>query len=117
MILTEELIYSVAGELFHRPLGKSEEMRERRFRSLFGISPLVCVHLWTLLYPQISKRTEPRHLLWALLFLKSYANEVVLSAMTGADEKTQRHWIWTITRAIASLRIVSVAPKNIIYHY
>ena len=107
MVLTEEFVYNAASAMFHRPLGDSKSVRERRFRGLFGVSPLVIVHLWTLLFPVIPKSAEPRHVLWGLLFLKSYANEVVLSAITGADEKTQRHWIWTITTAIANLSIVS----------
>ena len=98
----------IAAEIFRRQLGNSEVIVKRRFRGLFGISVDVCVQVWNLLGKRIPEASHPRHLLWALLFLKSYANETVISAMTGSDEKTQRLWIWQFVRAIARLKLVSV---------
>jgi len=43
-------------------------------------------------------------MLWALMFLKTYAKETALSGMAGgADEKTFRKWIWSFVCAIAAL--------------
>lgn len=43
-------------------------------------------------------------MLWALMFLKTYAKESVLSGMAGSvDEKTFRKWVWLFVCAIASL--------------
>ncbi len=47
-----------------------------------------------------------KHLLSACLFLKTYSNETVLSAMTGADEKTKRFYLWMLVKALARLTIV-----------
>ncbi len=48
----------------------------------------------------------PKHLLWACLFLKTYCNETVLSALTSVDEKAQRYYVWKVIKALARLRIV-----------
>ena len=55
---------------------------KRRFRSHFGTTPALCAYLWD----RIDKLSLPAgakwyHLLWALLFLKLYATEEVLSGM------------------------------------
>lgn len=79
---------------------------KRRFRSHFGTTPALCAYLWD----RIDKLSLPAgakwyHLLWALLFLKLYATEEVLSGMVGGvDEKTYRRWTWEILRALSELK-------------
>ena len=102
---------ALAEEIFKRNLGLSEIVANRRFRGLFGVSAEICGQIWSLTQHQHLPGSQPRHLLWALLFLKSYANETVLSALTGADEKTQRLWIWRFIRAISRLDIVRLPPS------
>ena len=113
MSSTDPNFIALAREIFKRTLGFSEDVANRRFRGLFGISPNVCGKLWCLLSNNRLASSQPRHLLWALLFLKSYANETVLSALTGADEKTQRLWIWRFLREISCLKLVSVISNFI----
>ena len=47
------------------------------FWALFRSSPEVCNQLWDFLSPTktINKLAHPKHLLWALVFLKVYASE------------------------------------------
>ncbi|GAX10088.1 hypothetical protein FisN_2Lu360 [Fistulifera solaris] len=79
-------------------MGESLEMRNyqptlvqtRRFQSHFGVSPIQCSQLWILL--KVPENARFKHLLWALLKLKVYATEEVLSGMAGCDEKTFRKW-------------------------
>ena len=40
------------------------------------------------------KIAEPVHLLWALMLLKIYSTEVVLSGLCGVDEDTFCKWAW-----------------------
>ena len=69
------------SEIFPRPLGIPQHGTYRRFRALFGISPPVCVRIWNLLANKISRKCLPKYLLWPCLFLKSYLNVTMLSAM------------------------------------
>jgi hypothetical protein len=79
---------------------------ERRFRSTFGTSAAVCSRLWYLLQPgkTMPQGASPRHLLWALMLLKIYSTESVLSTMAqGVDEKTFRKWAWMFVDEISYL--------------
>ena len=48
--------------------------QHRRFQSFFGTSPLVCSILWQFcrVSPVLTTRARPIHLLWALMFLKTW---------------------------------------------
>ena len=48
-------------------------------------------------------RTSPMHLLWTLLFLKTYGKESIMSTIVEADEKTVRKWVWHIAELIADM--------------
>ena len=82
---------SVAG-------GNSEGIRS--FKARFGCSPDVCSVLWEMMSNRRSKPRNmiPKHLLWALLFLKTYNSETVLSGVLGIERKTFRKWVWTVIR-------------------
>ena len=72
---------------------------DRTFRTLFGVSPEVCVDLWHLC--QFKKKgTRPKHILWALLFIKVYATEDVLCSMASVCRRTFRDWMWPTLKAI-----------------
>lgn len=71
------------------------------FYSHFGTSPDTCLLLWQkCTFPPDMK---PCHLLWALLFLKLYATEEVLSNIAGSTRKTFRKWAWIVIEAISKL--------------
>ena len=78
-----------------------------RFHSLFGVSPLVCSKLWTLLRFNRPIASRPTHLLWALLFLKVYGSEVTHRTIAQVDVKTFRKWSWCFVHLVADLQIVS----------
>jgi hypothetical protein len=80
--------------------------RDRQFKALFGTTAQVCVTLWELMSPETSmpKNARPKHLLWALLLLKVYGTETVLSSLVGGTtEKTYRKWAWCFIEGIAKL--------------
>ena len=62
---------------------------KQNFRGSFGVSCDVASYLWEHLhaYNKLKKRTLSVHLLWALLFMKSYAVESLLTQIIGCSEK------------------------------
>ena len=63
-------------------------LEERKFRALFGVDSETCAVIWDEISDVKPRRGKPKHLLWSLLFLKTYFTEYVLSVITGADPKT-----------------------------
>ena len=80
----------------------------KQFISLFGTTPFVCARAWELISAKKRGRfrrgASPEHLLWALLFLKSYSKEAQISAMVNRHAKTVRKWIWYFIRCLSSIR-------------
>jgi hypothetical protein len=65
----------LGSELMQRDPGRQTRTGDRRFRSTFGTTAVVCCRLWHLLQPvqTMQQGASPRHLLWALMLLKSIA--------------------------------------------
>lgn len=93
----------LSSSMLRRAAGLTVVDRSRRFRALFGVSPLVCQKIWELLESSRLPASNPVHLLWALMFLKVYASEHVHACLAGVDEKTLRKWQWKYVRLISSL--------------
>lgn len=92
---------------------------ERAFRAIFGVHWGVAAEVWYLLddhYPDIHRR--PKHLFWALIFLKQYGNEQSHCMMIGggASLKTFRKWVWKVLEGMADLSAV-VVSKMICFNY
>lgn len=94
-------IVGLAGGIAGKQLnfGSSEDMA--RFKSLFGVSPIVCLDLWCRRL-NLPAGATPKHLLWALLYLKVYGSEQVLSGMVHATRKTFRKWVRVMVATIAA---------------
>jgi hypothetical protein len=92
-----------------RHLRRNAMTRNRRFKAWFGTDALHCLLLWNLLIKTkwtatLKSKPQPKHLLWALLFLRNYSiEEVHASQVGGVDEKTFRKWAWFYIEGIASL--------------
>ena len=92
---------------------------ERRWMSSFGTPPNVCSILWHKIDPyntffdeketNSGKAVHPRHLLWAILWLRVYETEENLRIMVANPpslrvvEKTFRKWVHIFVRAISFL--------------
>ena len=96
--------------------GGSQKTKDRRFRSFFGTSGLVCHKAWELLQASGSLDEYPGltwdHFLWSLSFLKCCSTETQLSALYGIDEKTYRKWVWLCVELISLLDVVSSNGKK-----
>jgi len=110
---TERYWSDLGLSLVNRPSNDSDHSK-RVFKSHYGCSAVVVMKCWSLIrsLTLISsvKGLKPCHLLWALLFLKAYQTEMVLSSTTKASEKCTRKWVWLIIEAIAALEdhVVSI---------
>jgi hypothetical protein len=80
----------------------------RKFRSFFGTSPENCTTIWGMIASRddltalIPKNAKPKHILWALMFLKLYDATEVLSSIADVSEKTYTKWQWIFVKAIFS---------------
>jgi hypothetical protein len=85
-------------------------IEKRHFREFFGTSVLVIEKIWELLERNslLPEGCHPKHLLWALHFMKVYPKQSqgcsAVGASAGAvDPKTHRKWVWAFIDAIANL--------------
>ena len=79
-------------KILRKAQGLSSSTFQCRFSSLFGMTPQICTTLWSLLAGLHPDRGQPKHLLWALMFLKVNDTEYVLASLASVDEKTLRLW-------------------------
>ncbi len=86
-------------------------MEDQQFRSFFGARNEIVLKLWDMLgegglHP---KNSKPKHLLWALYFLKVYPREGPGCSAVGGSKgainpKTMRKWVWIfLVKCIARL--------------
>jgi hypothetical protein len=111
----------VFRDLANKTLGKKVAYRPRitrcereRWAAFFGTTSVVASHIWGLIETSVVG-AQPKHLLWALVFLKVYApSEKVHCRLVGnPDEKTFRKYSWMIIKAIQSLKSQIVrTPDN-----
>lgn len=78
-----------------------------RFKCLFGVTPLVCEKVWVKLYPSLSSGSQPHHLLWAVLKLKTYATDNVCTVICTCSKKTFLKWTWRFIDKLSQLENVS----------
>ena len=94
----------------------SAAMEDRRFRSFFGARYDIVKMVWEMLGEGglRPEKCEPKHLLWALYFLKVYPREAPGCAAVGGskgaiDPKTMRKWVWLMLERIADLADIVVS--------
>ena len=84
---------------------RSHATQNQRFKALCGVHPTVCAIVWGELKQSmlVEDACKPKHLLWALIFLKTYTTKSSLAVAMGVDEKTLLKWIFIIIYAISDL--------------
>ena len=82
-------------------------MEDRRFRELFGASIGIVLYVWSVMEEGglLPKKSCPKHLFWALYFLKVNPREAAgFSAVGGGggaiDPKILRKWVWLMIEHI-----------------
>ena len=80
---------------------------ERTMKSLFGVSLVVLLQVWTHLANMESENNlHPEHLLMGLYFLEVYPSEAVACGVFWVTPKTWRKWTKIVIEEIASLKLV-----------
>ena len=86
--VTKETEFPVpARRIIGRTSRKRTQSENRRFRAIFGTAVRVFVMLWERIGRKGPPGARQEHLLWALLFLKTYGTEHVNSMICPVDEK------------------------------
>ena len=110
-------LFRVIGE---QTLGREVRGNSRSYVAFFGVRPLKVHQLWLLIVDgngeRSTKNFAPKHLMWALLLLRSYSREEILATLAGVSEKTFRKWAWMMVEEIAKIEsLVSIANRRISY--
>ena len=109
MRITAAAVHRLAEEpILHRLSNRKKENVRRRFVSSFGLNPHVVAMIWNRLDDKdlLPKDMMVKHLLWALLFLKTYQPTGDSAPRCGADEKTYRKWVWIALDALGEMDLV-----------
>lgn len=102
-----------------RMISKSKFLKgtnSRKFRALFAVSNNTCNIVWGKIHDSY-RYLQPKHLLWALLFLKCYATEHVNSIISNSDCKSFRVWTWRVIKLLSALQFVSITHSNLSNNY
>ena len=81
LLEVEKMIYSHACLICQR-----RSLPPRTFVALFGVGNATLGKCWKLINDndtRVNDYIQPQHLLWAMMFLKQYSTEDVLSATVG----------------------------------
>lgn len=109
-----ELHFQREGNLITKHTGPWNEIGLMRFRKFFGVTPGICRQLWTLLL-EYHEESQPRHLLYALLFLKLYEEDFINTALcNGEEESVFRVHAWKYVFLIANYlpKVVSYSNEH-----
>jgi len=125
--VTEDQLKLIGGTIMGRdPEGRSQAVFLTRWLSFFGVDPAVAVIVWDMIeVPFIDdgdlSHAQPKHLLWALLFLRKYGDESEMAALVSedgkaVDEKMFRKWTKIFVGHIAFLkcRVVSLLLPGVV---
>lgn len=102
--MSEETFKCEAGKMMSKTKRVKGNLK-RRFNVLFGVSLTTCSQIWGLIY-FTERYLQPKHLLWALLFLKCYAFEEINCIISDSDNKTFRKWVWKVIKILSKLKQV-----------
>jgi hypothetical protein len=95
---------------------------DQRFCELFGAPFAIVQMVWDMLEEVglLPEKSEPKHLLWALYFLKCYPKEgpgcaIVGGSKVAIDPKTMRKWVWLFLERICELadHVVSLFSHHV----
>ena len=106
--MDKDSIEEVAKKTLSWPSNRKWDSTDKnsRFSSFFGAPSEIVAELWNRTEPTVNEPgAEPKHLLWALLFLKLYSTEEVHCCLTGwPSVRTFRKWSWYFIAKISELK-------------
>lgn len=100
-----DLFYNY-GKTLTKHSGASKYVGIGRFKAFFGVSPAVCSMAWSHLKKDLPGDYNEMHLLWTLMFLKSYNTDSINCSIARCDEKTFRKRVWVVIEKLAFIKVV-----------
>ena len=94
---------------------RSDKSEDHGFREHFGCGVIVVHCVWMMMESRemIPNDGMVHHLLWKLMFMKSYTKEKTMCTLVGIrDPKTLRKWMWLFIYSIAELESSMVSNLN-----
>jgi len=95
-------------------------IKTRHFREFFGTNVLVVEKVWELLERDslLPEGGCPKHLLWALHFMKVYPKQspgcsAVEASASAVDLKTHHKWVWMFIDTVTNLADVVVSNYSV----
>ena len=70
----------------------------RKFSANFGCTPIVCSKIWEFI--SFEEGLKPKHLLWALYFLKIYGKNDTMHFTFKVSDRTFTTWVWKVLESI-----------------
>lgn len=100
---TVDIFRTVCAEILAITPNVSEDKFDQKMRSCFGVGLVMLTYVWNALRLDrlLPAKTQYKHLLWTLCFLKTGTTEEHLAIMFVCDPKTYRKWVWDIVLAIS----------------
>jgi hypothetical protein len=93
------------------PLNSSELDDYRS--AVIGTTFSVCLTIWKMAELSSLEGAQPKHLLWALCFLKVYPTQLILCILLAVKSKTTAmKWIWIIVECIFELHVKVIRFEN-----
>lgn len=106
--MDKETIEDVARDALGWPNNRKWDTpdKDSRFRACFGVSSEIAAEIWNLIEPSVDEPgAAPKHLLWALVFMKVYSTEEIHCAIVNwPSDRTFRKWSWYFIAKIADLK-------------
>lgn len=92
---------------------------ELLFKRMFGVVAAICASIYPMIWTNLRtcngfQTIEPKHLLWALYWMKHYTSESAISNMVATSAKTLRKWVKKIVFEISLLKESTVSDFNFI---
>lgn len=115
--LTPNVLADIARHMLGME-GGPKTTDDKDFRSFFGAGIVVIHLLWNRILtqphqPPLSTNAQPKHLLWAMVFLKCYNSTTVLRRICGwPSETTYREWTWYFLNRISALKLDVINVNN-----
>jgi hypothetical protein len=114
----EALARDIQNRASHRVCVATTETRH--FREFFRTSVLVVEKTWEFLKRDslLPEGGRPKHLLWALHFMKVYPKQspgcsAVIASAGAVDPKTHRKWVWAFIYFVANLVNIVVSKITV----
>jgi hypothetical protein len=93
---------------------RTTQTEDRDFREHFGCGALVALTLWGMLLTTdlLPDDGTLEHLLWTLMFMKTYGKQKTLCSLCGGiDPQTLKKWVELFVEAISSLEPMVVSTQ------